>query len=81
MNIITNRRVTPLTEKFNQNQLCCGSLCEAIMVDGAVILRCLACGMSWEKRVDGTYAPIAAYDPARQRRKGTTDNKGSETNN
>lgn len=58
-----------LSTPFDQNQLCCGSLCEAVVVDGIVVLQCLACGMTWEKRTDGSFAPLAAYDASRKRKR------------
>ena len=67
MNVVLNAGARELSKSFDQNQLCCGSLCEAIVVDGFVVLRCLACGLSWEKTSDGSFAPIAAYDSSRRR--------------
>jgi hypothetical protein len=62
-------KVPDLDHTFDQNRLCCGALCDAVVIDETVILQCLGCGLAWEKRLDGSLAPIAAYDPARRQRR------------
>jgi len=47
-----------LDKEFDQYRLCCGSLCEAELVGGQVILNCLVCGTRWAEKSDGTLAPL-----------------------
>ncbi len=42
-------------KEVDQDRLCCGSLLEAELVDGRILLRCLSCGTMWSRQVDGIF--------------------------
>ncbi len=43
-----------MEREIDQYRLCCGSLLEAKVVDGRVVLVCMACGSHWERTTDKT---------------------------
>lgn len=43
--------------KFDQDRLCCGHLLEAEVVEGEVLLRCLACSTLWARSALGVMEP------------------------
>lgn len=43
--------------RYDQNRLCCGHLLEAVVVDGEVLLKCLACSRLWGRSVSGAIEP------------------------
>lgn len=43
-----------MEQEIDQYRLCCGNLLEAKIVDGRVVLVCMACGSQWERAKDNT---------------------------
>ena len=49
-------------QEVDQYRLCCGSLLEAELVNGRIVLRCLACGIVWQRCPDGALSPVPEKD-------------------
>ena len=55
--------VDEMEQKADQDQLCCGGLLEADTGNGSVVLRCLTCGLRWERKPDGTLTAATPRNP------------------
>lgn len=62
--------------------ICCGGLYDADLVDGKIILRCVRCNQSWQRRADGTFTSveIAPKNPNGRVIMGHRCNSNTQTN-
>lgn len=50
--------------------ICCGSLYDADLIGGEIVLSCITCGSRWERQADGSFARMGQASAPQHDRNG-----------